>query len=235
MASSRSSRSSLTTLPGRWRTRPSTPPITACLSTPTRSTQTLAQLGTWVPGPQRAVLLIGPPFTGQASWQPLLAAAEAAQPGATSPDAHFDLRTPPDPSLADLTTVTVAVPWYTADLADPGSDLAAVVAQVGAVVGRVQELRSGAPVVLVAHSTAGLAARAFAAANPAQVAGLITIGTPHGPADLTVLDDPTQTDAVASPPACSMPPRPPRQCGTWPASSLRSARDGRRPPRCPRR
>jgi hypothetical protein len=158
--------------------------------------QTLAQLGTWVPGPERAVLLIGPPFTGQHSWQPLLAAAEAAQPGATSDAAHFDLRTPPSPDLADLASVTVAASWYTADLADPGGDIGAVVAQVAAVVGRIRELRSGVPVVLVAHSTAGLAARAFAAANSAQLAGLITIGTPHSPADLTVLDDATQTDAV---------------------------------------
>lgn len=158
--------------------------------------QTLARLDAWVPGPERAVLLIGPPFTARTSWQPLLAAAEAARPGSTSDAAHFDLRTPPRPDLADLGSVTVAASWYTADLADPGGDPGAVVSQVAAVVGRIQQLRSGAPVVLVAHSTAGLAARAFTAANPAQVAGLITIGTPHGPADLSVLDDAAQADAV---------------------------------------
>ena len=136
---------------------------------PDAVTQTLAQLGTWVPGPQRAVLLIGPPFTGQASWQPLLAAAEAAQPG---PPYGCALRPaePADPSLADLKAFTVAVPWSRRTWPTRG-DLAAVVAQVAAVVGRIQELRCGAPVVLVAHFAAGLAARAFAVAIPAQFPG----------------------------------------------------------------
>jgi hypothetical protein len=158
--------------------------------------QVLAQVEAWAPGADRAVVLVGPPFAGRASWQPLLAAAEAAQAGSTDPGAHFDLRTPPSPGRADLAATTATVAWYTADLADPGGPLDAVADQVAAVVGRVRELRDGARVVVVAHSTAGLAARAFAAAHPDQVAGLITIGTPHGPAPLTVLDDPAEADAL---------------------------------------
>ena len=155
--------------------------------------QVLAQVETWAPG---TVLLIGPPFAGRASWLPLLAAAEAARPGTTSAAAHFDLRSAPTPDRADLRATTVAVPWYTADLVDAGGSLDPVVAQVAAVVDRIRELRGDHPVVLVAHSTAGLAARAFTAAHPALVAGLVTIGTPHGAAPLTVLDEPAETDAV---------------------------------------
>lgn len=158
--------------------------------------QVLAQVDAWAPGTDRAVLLIGPSFTGQQSWQPLLAAAEAARPGATDAGAHFDLRTPPSPEVADLAAITAVVSWYTADLADGGGPLDAVVAQIAAVVGRMRELRGATPVVLVAHSTAGLAARAFAADHADQVAGLITIGTPHGPAPLTFLDDPAEADVL---------------------------------------
>jgi hypothetical protein len=158
--------------------------------------QVLAEVATRAPGTDRAVLLIGPPFTGRASWQPLLAAAEAAHAGATDPGAHFDLRTPPTPDRVDLAAVTAQAQWYTADLADPGGALDPVVAQIAAVVGRVRELRGNPKVVLVAHSTAGLAARAFAAAHPQLVAGLVTIGTPHGGAPLTMLDDPDESDAL---------------------------------------
>src|SRR5262249_4557227 len=130
------------------------------------------------------------------AWQPLLDAAEAAESGSTDPGAQFDLRTPPSPELADLSATTAAVAWYTADLADDGGDLDPVVAQIAAVVTRIRALRDGAKVVVVAHSTAGVAARAFTAAHPDDVAGLITLGTPHGAAPLTALDDPTQSDSV---------------------------------------
>ncbi|HEX3091502.1 MAG TPA: hypothetical protein VHW72_02700, partial [Candidatus Angelobacter sp.] len=42
----------------------------------------------------------------------------------------------------------------------------------------------------VAHSTAGIPARVYTAANPANVQGLITLGTPHGGSPLTFLTDP---------------------------------------------
>ena len=104
--------------------------------------------------------------------------------------APFDLRSAPDPSLVDLRSVTVAASHYTADLADAGTgDLGALTAQVHECGSRVRELRGRVPVLLVAHSTAGLAARAFAAANPSLVGGLITLGTPHGPAPLSALQD----------------------------------------------
>ena len=50
--------------------------------------------------------------------------------------------------------------------------------------------------ILVAHSTAGLAARAFAAANPTLVAGLITLGTPHGGAPLSAVVAPEAAEAL---------------------------------------
>src|SRR5204862_6888089 len=98
--------------------------------------------------------------------------------------------------VADLAATTAVASWYTADLADGGGPLDAVVAQIAAVVGRIRELRGDGPVVLVAHSTAGLAARAFAAHHADQVAGLMTIGTAHGPAPLSFLDDPAEADVL---------------------------------------
>ena len=52
------------------------------------------------------------------------------------------------------------------------------------------------PVILVAHSTAGLAAHAFAATNPTLVAGLITLGTPHGGAPLSAVAAPDAAEAL---------------------------------------
>jgi hypothetical protein len=163
--------------------------------------QVLAEVGVRAPNAaQRTVVLLGPPFADRTSWAPLLAAAEAASPGSTNAAGHFDLRSAPSPDRADLSAVTAVTSWYTADLVDAGGAVDPVVAQVAAVVGRVRELRgasgSNGKVVLVAHSTAGLAARAFTAAHPDQVAGLITLGTPHEAAPLTVLDDPGAADAL---------------------------------------
>ena len=158
--------------------------------------QVLAQLDAWQPAAERAALFVGPPFADAHAWDALLAAAEQAAPGSTAPGAHFDLRSAPEPALASLGAVTAQAAHYTADLADPGGDLAAVTAQVAAVVARIRELRGGRPVILVAHSTAGLAARAFAAANPTLVAGLITLGTPHGGAPLSAVVAPEAAEAL---------------------------------------
>ena len=158
--------------------------------------QVLDQLDEWAPAASRAAVFVGPPFADRRSWLSLLDAAEGRAPHSTDPAAHFDLRQAPDPSLADLRAVRARVGHYTADLADPDGELAPVIAQIAAVVGRVRELRGDAPVALVAHSTAGVAARAFAAANPTLVRGLITLGTPHGPAPLTVLQDADAADAL---------------------------------------
>ena len=158
--------------------------------------QVLAQLDAWQPAADRAALFVGPPFADAHAWDALLAAAEQAAPGSTAPGAHFDLRSAPDPAVASLGAVTARAAHYTADLADAGGELDAVTAQVAAVVARIRDLRGGRPVILVAHSTAGLAARAFAAANPTLVAGLITLGTPHGGAPLSALAAPDVAEAL---------------------------------------
>ena len=160
-------------------------------SHPDAIAQIIAQLDAWQPPAGRAALFIGPPFADSTAWSALLAAT-----GDTAPGAHFDLRSAPDPTVADLGAVSAQVAHYTADLVDSGGDLATVIAQIAAVVNRIRDLRSGAPVILVAHSTAGLAARAFAAANPTLVRGLITLGTPHGPAPLSALTTPEGGEAL---------------------------------------
>jgi hypothetical protein len=160
-------------------------------SHPDAIAQIISQLDAWQPMADRAALFVGPPFADSTAWAGLLAAA-----GGTAPDAHFDLRPAPDPTVANLGAVSAQVAHYTANLVDTGGDLTAVTAQIGAVVDRIRQLRSKAPVVLVAHSTAGLAARAFAAANPTLVRGLITLGTPHGPAPLSALSAPEGGEAL---------------------------------------
>ncbi|MEV0181704.1 alpha/beta hydrolase [Streptomyces sp. NPDC050625] len=138
------------------------------------------------------VLLIGPDFTGREAWSALLADPRLA--GQTDPSAHFGLRTTGiDPRTIALDHVSASAGYYTADLA-PG-DLAFQAAQVAHIADRLAQLRPGA-VVLVAHSTAGLVARRFAADHPGRVAGLITIGTPHLGAPLPFLREPEHGDAV---------------------------------------
>jgi large repetitive protein len=132
----------------------------------------------------RVVLLLGPSFSDHTIWSGLIGG---------SPTANFDLRVPGiDPDAVNLTTVTTAVDFYTADLSDTGDP----VVQITNVVARIAALRPAIPVTLVAHSTSGISARAFTAANSAQVKGLITLGTPHLGADLPFLTDPDVTAAV---------------------------------------
>lgn len=114
-------------------------------------------------------LLLGPSFLDHSQWSALL-----ARVGATAP--NFDLRQSTIPPLAiDLEAVTTTSNWYTADL----SDSADAVAQIGRLVDRVAALRPGVPLHIVAHSTAGTAARAFCGTSPGRVAGLVTIASPH--------------------------------------------------------
>jgi thiamine phosphate synthase YjbQ (UPF0047 family) len=152
--------------------------------------QILAQLDVWAPLPaSRAVLLLGPAFSDHAQWSALLAAA----PGSASAAAHFSLRQPGvDPAAIDLAGVTASADYYTADVADDGTgNLTSLTMQIGRVVDRIRAIRPGLAVTLVAHSTAGIAARAYAAANPAKVAGLITLGTPHAGTPLSpILEEP---------------------------------------------
>ena len=143
-------------------------------------------------GGPRTVLLIGPDFTDHTAWAGLLAAP--ALQGTTDPGAHIDLRVPGiDPATIALDGLTTVADYYTADLA--GGDAAFQAAQLAHVADRLAEVHPG-PIVVVAHSTAGLAARRFAADHPDRVAGLITIGTPHLGAPLPFLSDPALGDAV---------------------------------------
>ena len=89
--------------------------------------------------------------------------------------------------------MTAVADYYTADLAD--GDASAQAAQLAHIADRLAQLHPG-PITVVAHSTAGLAARRFAADHQDRVAGLITLGTPHLGAPLPFLRDPVLGDAV---------------------------------------
>jgi hypothetical protein len=166
-------------------------------SHPDAISQILAQVEALVaagPSP-RTVLLIGPAFTDRTAWADLL--ASPARQGTTDASAHFDLRTPGiDPTTISLDGVTVVADWYTADLADDGiGDVTFMARQVAHVAERLAVLRPG-PLVVVAHSYAGLVARRFAADHPDRMLGLITIGTPHLGSPLAFLSDVELGDAV---------------------------------------
>ncbi len=159
-------------------------------------TQILAQIDAWAGAGSRAVLLLGPAFSTHAEWATLLASPQLH--GTVSANANFDFRTGnPDPSSVNLNTVTDAVDYYTADLLEDGtSNPASLVGQIGRVVARIGQLRPGVPVTLVAHSTMGVPARVFTAANPALIRGLITLGTPHAGAPLPFFADKNMASSV---------------------------------------
>lgn len=162
-------------------------------------TQILAQVDAWAaPGTNRAILLLGPGFSDHAIWNTLLAQQESAHPGSTNAAATFNLRVPGvDPASIDLRGITVVADYYTADLYDDGSgNLASLTSQIGPVIARILALKPGAAIILAAHSTAGVAARAYAQANSTQLKGIITLGTPHLGAALTPLTDSATAEAV---------------------------------------
>jgi large repetitive protein len=165
-------------------------------SDPAAITQILTHIDTLVGGPaqSRTVLLLGPPFSDHGIWTTLL-----GNPGLHGASGqNFNLREAHvDPTTIDLSKqVTQVVDYFTADLQDDGSgNIALQSAQIANVVARIQQLRGG-PLILVAHSTAGVAARAYTAANPANVVGLITLGTPHLGAPLPFLTDSGIADAL---------------------------------------
>ena len=139
------------------------------------------------------MILLGSPFADHRAWSSFLAAVEPGRP----PDAHFDLRAAGiDPLTAPLDRVTAVATYYTADLADADWDLDRLAAQLRRVVGRVRLLTGRPSVFLVAHSTAGLVARRYAAVDPVAVTGVVTIGTPHAGSPLAPLADEGLADAV---------------------------------------
>ena len=137
----------------------------------------------------RAVLLLGPAFSDHTTWQTFLGA---------KPTANFSFRVPnTNPAAIDQSTVTAAVDYYTCDLSDDGTgNLTSLSAQIGFAVARIGQLRPNQKVTLVAHSTAGVAARVFAHDNPTLVQGLITLGAPHLGSPLTFLTDPLTSSVV---------------------------------------
>lgn len=164
---------------------------------PSAITQILAQVDELAGGATspRVVVLLGPAFTDHTIWEDLL--AQPDRHGTADPAAHFNLRVPGvNPDAIDLNGVTALVDYYTADLQGDAPGVDAVVRQIGRIVARLGELHPGSQVTLVAHSTAGVAARAFTASNPTLVRGLITLGTPHGGALLPFLTDVGVADAL---------------------------------------
>jgi hypothetical protein len=160
--------------------------------------QVTAQLDSWAAAGSRAVLLLGPAFSDHQIWSALLADVEAAHPGTTNVAATFDFRLPGvPPTSVDLRSVTRSVDFYTADLSDDGTgNTASLLTQIGLALDQVASVRPSVPLFLVAHSTAGLAACAYTAANPTRVAGLITIGTPFTGAPITPLTDAATAEAL---------------------------------------
>lgn len=165
---------------------------------PAAISQILAQVDLLAGGAAgaRTVLLLGPPFSDHTIWSALLGDPDLH--GTTAPSTNFNLRVPGlDPSAVDLTTITAQASWYTADLNDDGTgNLTSLTAQIARLAARVQQLNGATPVTLVAHSTAGVAALAFTAANPTLVQGLITLGTPHLGSSLPFLSDSRIGDAL---------------------------------------
>ncbi|MDF1489003.1 alpha/beta hydrolase [Tessaracoccus caeni] len=136
------------------------------------------------------ILLVAPPFADHAIYDDLVLALTGAAPSLAH---HFDLRALPDPAEVDLTRITAVTRVYTADLT--ADHAVSQTDQLRAVAQRIRALTGQAPRV-VGHSTAGVVARALAAAQPDVVAGLITIGSPHAGSDLLPLADQLTADAV---------------------------------------
>ena len=146
-----------------------------------------------------AVVFLGAPWHGADAWYPTLQQLGVASPAAIH---HFQVFTPgADPKDFDLTQVVrdAAGPLYfTATLAvvnsapeiAPASRMVPVTAavdqpsqakQVLDIVERVRSQTGNKPVILVAHSSAGLAARAAVLTEGGtKIKGLVTVGTPHG-------------------------------------------------------
>ncbi|MGR4867338.1 DUF6603 domain-containing protein [Variovorax sp. LARHSF232] len=164
--------------------------------------QALDQIDAWEAAPaNRAVLLLHPAFAQRTCWDALIAAAVARDAGAapTSADQrHFNLRVPgANPLTVDLSGTAGVSRIYTADLADDGSGNHVTLAQqIARVAARIAQLRPGAKLFIVAHSTAGVAARQFCADSPALVSGIVTIGTPHRGAPLSALRETSLAQAL---------------------------------------
>jgi large repetitive protein len=162
-----------------------------------------AKVDEWAGGvaAPRVVLLLAPAYARQLAaaeiWTQLLASPNAR--GAKDAAARFELADAsiPDPLTYPLETVSAVADWYVAELPDDDlPDWPRHAQLIGRIVDRLSVLRPGVSVTLVAHSTAGIAAREYAVANPVRVVGLITLATPHVGANLPFLTDPDLADAI---------------------------------------
>lgn len=188
------------TTPG-WSVGASVPFVAHHLQTadPTLIGQALDQIATWEPtAANRVLLLLHPAFAQASTWTAFKAEAQSRDPGAVVAGTHFNLRQAGvDPLTIALDGVTAVGRVYTADLQDDGvGNHPQLAAQIERIVARLAQLRPGAKLYIVAHSTAGIAARHFAAGAPTKVAGLVTIGTPHRGAALSALRDPDVAQAL---------------------------------------
>jgi hypothetical protein len=153
-------------------------------------TQLLAQIDSFVDGSHpRLVLLLGPNFLDRHAWDALLASPSLT--GTVDPNANFNLRTSGiNPATVSLNDVTAVADYYTAELADDNSgDVTRIANQIDNIAQRLAVLQPGRSITLVAHSTAGLGARAYAAAHQDRVRALVTLAAPHMGAPLPFLTD----------------------------------------------
>lgn len=148
-----------------------------------------AHLPTGAPGEERRVF-VATSMPGLSEW-----------PGQT-PERTIDLTAPGlAPEAFDLSAITAPGPWFIllparvdAQVTQPeesptGASLAgddALAARLKRAL-EVAAAKAGAPLCLIAHSTAGQVARVVAAS--ASVSHLVTIGTPHGAADLSFVTE----------------------------------------------
>lgn len=169
-----------------------------------------SKIDEWSGADNLPVLLLCAPWESASAWDAVL--GEFGAGGAP----HFELMEfGTDPEQISLQDITAASRFYTAGLAafntaadvPPAERLIPIsgegssqAGQVSRLVERIQELHPGKQVILVAHSTSGLAARAAVTADgdDSRVRGLITVGTPHIASPLPWQDDAATREVLAT-------------------------------------
>ena len=170
-----------------------------------------AQIAAWDGGAALPVLLLAAPFARNDAWTALATAL------GTSADTFTFRVAGTAPAAVSVRTLAAASRVTAAELAvcddapglSPAARLVPVDAaagtssqaeQVARLVARLREVQSTKQVVIVAHSSSGLAARAALqrAGMSAHVRGIITIGTPHVGTPLAWVGDSTLRDAVGA-------------------------------------
>lgn len=129
------------------------------------------------------VVLLSAPFREHTCWSAVVGGQSR----------HFDLRQAGiPPEQVDLRDVADVVPFYTVDIAGDPSTWAPALLRV---LDRVIEL-AGGKVVLVAHSTAGIPALELARTAANRLVRVVTVATPHLPAEVPFLEDPSAALAL---------------------------------------